>query len=66
MSLARHLRTLGDRYLAPRDDLRITILNVDRAGTPRPNLPTGFRVMRGDSDFPLSTDPRNVSAMALT
>ena len=51
-SLARHLRGLGDRYLAPSDDLRIRILNVDRAGTPQPNLPTGFRVMRGDSDFP--------------
>jgi len=52
MSLAAHLRELGDRYIPPSDDLRIKILDVDRAGTPRPNLPTGFRVMRGDSDFP--------------
>ena len=50
--LVGHLRGLADRYVAPGNDLRIRILNVDRAGTPSPNLPTGFRVMRGTSDFP--------------
>jgi hypothetical protein len=51
-SLAEHLTDLGDRYLRPGDELRIRILDVDRAGSPRQNLPTEFREMRGDSDFP--------------
>src|SRR5438270_6330765 len=51
-SLARHLTALGQRYLGADDDLRISILDVDRAGSPRRNLPTEIRVVRGDSDFP--------------
>jgi hypothetical protein len=51
-SLADHLNALGQRYLRPGDDLRVRILDVDRAGSPRLNLPTEIRVVRGDSDFP--------------
>jgi hypothetical protein len=51
-ALADHLRALGARYLPAGDELRIRILDIDRAGSPRLNLPTEFRVMRGDGDFP--------------
>ena len=50
-SLAGHLRELGDRYLRPGDELRILLVDVDRAGRPRLG-PTETRMMRGDADFP--------------
>ena len=52
VALSEHFQALGARYLPPGDDLRIRILDVDRAGSPRLNLPTELRVMRGNSDFP--------------
>ena len=50
-SLADHLRRLGER-LPPGTDVKIEILDVDRAGRPRLNLPTEIRVMTGKADPP--------------
>src|SRR5262249_5716195 len=49
--VAAHLRALGDRYL-PGRDLRIEVLDLDRAGKPYMNLPGEMRVMTGRSDPP--------------
>ena len=50
--LARHLQGLGERYLPPGQDLKIEILDLDRAGRPRMNLPTEIRVVSGKGDMP--------------
>ncbi len=49
---AKHLQSLGERYLAPGTDLAIEVLDVDRAGRPRMNLPTEIRVVSGKGDMP--------------
>ena len=51
--LARHLQALGARYLAPQDNLRVEVLDVDLAGELQ--LSRGgrdVRVARGKADFP--------------
>ncbi len=50
--LERHLQGLGERYLPPKTDLRIEVLDLDRAGRPRMNLPTEVRVVTGRGDMP--------------
>jgi hypothetical protein len=51
-SLARQLEAVAQRELGPGADVRITLLDVDRAGTVRFNLPNMIRVMHGGADFP--------------
>jgi len=55
--LARHLQALGARYLAPQDNLRIEVLDVDLAGEVEMSRRTGreVRVARGKADFPRIT-----------
>ena len=51
--LARHLQALGSRYLAPQDNLRIEVLDVDLAGEPQMGRGgRDVRVARGKADFP--------------
>lgn len=52
LTLARHLERLGDRYLAAQGNLKIEVLDVDRAGRPRMNLPTQIRIISGRGDMP--------------
>jgi hypothetical protein len=49
--LQRHLEGLGARYL-PQKDVAIEVLDLDRAGRPRMNLPTEIRVVSGKGDMP--------------
>lgn len=49
--LADRLKKLGDE-VAPGADIRIEILDVDRAGRPRMNMPTEERVVTGKADPP--------------
>jgi hypothetical protein len=51
-TIERHLKELGDRYLPARSDLRIEVLDLDRAGRPRMNLPTEIRIITGKADPP--------------
>lgn len=50
--LEQHLKTLGDRYLPANANLKIEVLDLDRAGRPRGNLPTDIRIMTGKGDIP--------------
>lgn len=50
-AVAMHLEGLG-RRLPPGTDVSIEILDLDRAGRPRMNLPTEVRVMDGRADMP--------------
>ena len=50
--LARFLEKLGDKYLPAGTDVKIEVLDLDRAGRPRMNLPTEVRVMTGKADPP--------------
>ena len=50
--LANFLTALGGRYLPAGTDLKIEVLDLDRAGRPRMNLPTEMRVMTGKADSP--------------
>jgi hypothetical protein len=50
--LEDHLKALGERYLPANANLRIEVLDLDRAGRPYQNLPTEIRVMRGRGDIP--------------
>jgi hypothetical protein len=52
VALARQVETVAQRELGPGADVRITLLDVDRAGTVRFNLPNMIRVMHGGADFP--------------
>ncbi len=49
--LADRLRKLGEQ-IAPGTDLRIEIIDIDRAGRPRMNLPTEERIVSGKADPP--------------
>jgi hypothetical protein len=51
-ALARCLRDLGRRYLAPRQSLEIGVLDIDLAGTVRPAQISPIRVLRGGADWP--------------
>ena len=55
--LARHLQSLGARYLSPQDQLRVDILDVDLAGERELAARAGreIRVLRGKADFPRIT-----------
>ena len=55
--LARHLQMLGSRHLAPNDQLRIEVLDVDLAGEREMVVSAGrdIRVARGRADFPRIT-----------
>lgn len=50
--LERFLKELGDRYLPAQTNLKIEVLDLDRAGRPRMNLPTEIRVINGKTDMP--------------
>jgi hypothetical protein len=53
--LARHLENLGQRWLAPNQQLNIVVTDVDLAGRPRPSRRTAsgwIRVARADFDWP--------------
>ena len=49
-NIEQHLKRLGDRYLPPNTELKIEVLDLDRAGRPDPS--TEIRVMRGGADIP--------------
>lgn len=53
-ALERHIKRLGDRYIAPNDTLRIEVLDIDLAGWARwgGRSPNEVRVVRGGADFP--------------
>ena len=51
-TLAEQLRKLGDQVLPPGTDVRIEILDLDRAGRTAMNLPTEIRVVNGKNDMP--------------
>jgi hypothetical protein len=51
-ALAEHLKGLGAKYLPPGTDVKIEVLDLDRAGRTRMNLPTEIRVMTGKADPP--------------
>jgi hypothetical protein len=50
--LGQFMKKLGDKYLPANADLKIEVLDLDRAGRPHMNLPTEIRVMTGKADFP--------------
>lgn len=52
--IARHLQALGSRYLAPQDNLRIEVLDVDLAGEVELSRSNSrdIRILRGKADFP--------------
>ena len=50
--LEQHLKGLGDRYLPANANLKIEVLDLDRAGRPRGNLPTDIRIVTGKGDIP--------------
>ena len=52
LTLAQHLKALGDRYLPPQSNLKIEVLDLDRAGRPYMNLPTETRIVTGKTDMP--------------
>ncbi len=50
--LAGFLKSLGDKYLPAGTNLTIELLDLDRAGRPRMNMPTEIRIMTGRADAP--------------
>src|SRR5438067_5487071 len=50
--LAEFLKSLGAKYLPADANLTIEILDLDRAGRPRMNMPTEIRIMTGRADAP--------------
>ena len=52
LELEQYLKTLGERYLPARDNLKINVIDLDRAGRTAGNLPTEIRIMRGKADMP--------------
>jgi hypothetical protein len=50
--LSTFLQKLGDKTLPKGTDVKIEVLDLDRAGRPRMNLPTETRVMTGKADMP--------------
>jgi len=52
LTLERYLKQLGERYLPPQSNLKIEVLDLDRAGRPRMNLPTEIRIVSGKADMP--------------
>jgi hypothetical protein len=52
LTLERHLKDLGDRYLPAQSNLKIEVLDLDRAGRPYMNQPTEIRIITGKADPP--------------
>jgi Protein of unknown function (DUF3016) len=52
LTLAQYLKDLGDRFLPSGSNLKIEVLNLDRAGRPHMNLPTEIRIISGNVDMP--------------
>jgi hypothetical protein len=52
LTLERHLKELGDRYLPAQSNLKIEVFDLDRAGRPYRNLPTEIRIITGKADMP--------------
>ena len=52
LTLAQYLKDLGDRFLPPGSNLKIEVLDLDRAGRPHMNLPTEIRIISGNADMP--------------
>src|SRR5437870_12458961 len=54
LEIKRHLEHLGDRYLEPKDSLRIEVLNVDLAGRRQTlrSMTSDVRFVSGDADWP--------------
>ena len=52
LALERHLNRLGNRYLSSQSNLKIQVLDLDRAGRPYRNLPTEIRIISGRADMP--------------
>jgi hypothetical protein len=50
--LQKHLAERGERTLPPGTNLSIEVLDLDRAGRPRRNLPTEIRIVSGKGDMP--------------
>ncbi|HZZ92180.1 MAG TPA: DUF3016 domain-containing protein [Usitatibacter sp.] len=50
--LADYMKQVGDRVVPPGTDVHIEVLDLDRAGHTRMNLPTEIRVMTGRADPP--------------
>jgi hypothetical protein len=50
--LQKHLVERGERTLPPGTNLSIEVLDLDRAGRPRRNLPTEIRIVSGKGDMP--------------
>ena len=51
-TLKTHLERLGERYLPPGTDVRIEVIDLDRAGRTRMNMPMEMRVINGKTDMP--------------
>lgn len=53
-SLAKYLRSLGQRYLPADQTLKVEVLDVDLAGIVRPSRRTGtpLRIVNGGADWP--------------
>ncbi len=51
-TLTRYLQSLGERYLASGEALKVEVLDIDLAGTVRPRIRGDLRVTRGNADFP--------------
>ena len=52
LTLERYFKELGDRYLPAQSNLKIEVLDLDRAGRPYMNLPTEIRIITGRADMP--------------
>jgi hypothetical protein len=52
LALEQHLKKLGGRYLPSQSNLKIQVLDLDRAGHPHSNLPTEIRIISGRADMP--------------
>jgi hypothetical protein len=51
-AVEQHLVRLGDRFLPAGTNVRVEVLDIDRAGRPRMNLPTEIRIVSGKADMP--------------
>jgi hypothetical protein len=50
--LADYLQRLGDKNLPKGTDVKIEVLDLDRAGRPYRDMPTELRVVNGKNDMP--------------
>ena len=53
-TLMHYLQSLGERYLAPGETLKVDVLDIDLAGTVRPSRRAhgDLRITRGSADYP--------------